>query len=176
MEDTGVSFDYVVKQELGEGQMPAQNTILDSLPTATYRAGDAVLTAGSKTGQLLILQRGAVAIIKDSIEIAKVDEPGATIGELSALLDLPHTADVKALADSQFRVADAALLQKDPNTILHVARILAQRLVAIDNGFVELKKQVQAGQPASTLARTLQKIEKALNSWGGDPQLIIPGA
>jgi CRP/FNR family transcriptional regulator, cyclic AMP receptor protein len=156
--------------------MQVQSTIVDGLPTAAYRAGDTVLKAGSKTGQLLILQRGAVAVIKDSIEIAKVEEPGAIIGELSALLDLPHTADVKALADSQFRVADATLLQKDPNTVLHVARILAQRLVAIDVGFVELKKQVQAGQPPSALARTLQKIEKTLNSWSADPQLVIPGA
>jgi CRP-like cAMP-binding protein len=105
-----------------------------------------------------------------------VQEPGAVIGELSALLDLPHTADVRALEDSQFYVGDAALLQKDPNAVLHVAKILAQRLVAVDSGFVELKKQLQAGQPPGVLGRTLEKIEKTLTAWGSDPQLIIPGA
>jgi CRP/FNR family transcriptional regulator, cyclic AMP receptor protein len=153
----------------------ALDRIFETLPIATYRAGEAVLTSGSKTGRLLILKGGAVAIIKDSVEIAKVEEPGAVIGELSALLDRPHTADVRALADSQFHVADAALLKKDPDALLHIARILAQRLLAIDSGFVELKKQLQAGQSPGVLRSTLEKIEKALSSWGGDPQLVIPG-
>lgn len=149
---------------------------VEALPIATYRAGEAVLTAGSKSGQLLILKKGAVAILKESVEIAKVQEPGAVIGEVSALLDRPHTADVRALEVSQFHVADAALIEKDPNAVLHVARILAQRLVAIDGEFVELKKQLQAGQPPSILGRTLERIEKALTSSSADPQLIIPGA
>jgi CRP-like cAMP-binding protein len=165
------------------GEGPVENAksaalgkVLEAFPTANYRAGETVLKAGSKTGQLLILKRGSVAILKESVEIAKVQEPGAVIGELSALLDLPHTADVKALEDSQFYVGDAALLQKDPNAVLHVAKILAQRLVAVDSGFVELKKQLQAGQPPGVLGRTLEKIEKTLTAWGADPQLVIPGA
>jgi CRP/FNR family cyclic AMP-dependent transcriptional regulator len=148
---------------------------LEALPTATFRAGESVLTAGSKTGRLLILKSGAVSILKGSIEIAKVDEPGAVIGELSALLDWPHTADVKAIEDSQFRVADAALLQKDPVALLHIARILAQRLVEIDNGFVELKKQIQSGQSPSVLGRTLERIEKAINAWAADAPPLTPG-
>ena len=153
----------------------ALNKVLEALPITTYRAGAVALTAGSKTGQLLILKSGAVAILKESVEVAKVKEPGAVIGELSALLDLPHTADVRALEDSQFRVADATLLEKDPNAVLHIARILAERLVAVDSGFVVLKKQIQAGQPPSILARTLENIEKTLTAWSGDPQLIITG-
>ena len=63
-----------------------------------------------------------VAIVKEDIEIAKVREPGAVLGELSALLDQPHTADVRALETSQFHVADASiLLGKDPVALLYVA-------------------------------------------------------
>jgi len=153
----------------------ALDKILGALPITTYRAGEAVLVAGSKTGRLLILKRGAVAILKGSIEIARVKEPGAVIGELSALLDQPHTADVRALEESEFRVADAALLEKDPIAVLHIARILAQRLVAIDNGFVELKKQIQAGQAPGVLARTLEKIEKTLAAWSTDAPPLTPG-
>jgi len=153
----------------------ALDKVLESLPVATYRAGEAVLVAGSKTGRLLILKKGAVAILKGSIEIAKVTEPGAVIGELSALLDQPHTADVEALEDSQFRVADATLLEKNPAAILHVAKIMAQRLVAIDNGFVELKKQLQAGQSPGVLGRTLQNIEQALSAWSTDAPPLTPG-
>ena len=132
------------------------------LPLATYRAGETVLTAGSKSGRLLILKRGAVAILKDSIEIARVEEPGAVLGEISALLEKPHTADVRALEDSQFHVADAALLGKDPIVLLHVARILARRLVAADEGLVELKRHIQAGQSPSFLSKAINKIGEVL--------------
>jgi CRP/FNR family cyclic AMP-dependent transcriptional regulator len=136
--------------------------VLAVLPLATYLAGEAVLTAGSKSGRLLILKRGAVAILKDSIEIARVKEPGAVFGEISALLDRPHTADVRTLEDSQFYIADAALLEKDPIAVRHVARILARRLVAADEGLVELKNQLQAGHSPMALSKLIGKIEGIL--------------
>jgi CRP/FNR family cyclic AMP-dependent transcriptional regulator len=83
---------------------------LAALPLATYQPGEIPLTAGSKTGLLLILKKGAVAIVKDGIEVAKVTEPGAVFGELSALLDKPHTADVRALETTEFHVASADAL------------------------------------------------------------------
>ena len=64
----------------------------------------------STTGRLLILKEGTVEVVKEGIRIAKVTEPGAVLGELSVLLDKPHTADVRALEASQFHVADAAAL------------------------------------------------------------------
>ena len=153
----------------------ALDKILEALPLVSYPAGEVVLAAGSKTGRVLILESGSVAILKESVEIAKVKEPGAVIGELSALLDLPHTADVTALEDSQFRVTDAALLDKDPIVALHIARILAQRLLTIDNGFVELKKQLQAAQAPGILSRTLEMIERALNASSADAPALTPG-
>jgi hypothetical protein len=45
----------------------APGKVLEAFPTATYRAGEVVLKAGSKTGQLLILKKGSVAILKDSV-------------------------------------------------------------------------------------------------------------
>ena len=70
---------------------------LAALPLATYEAGETVFAEGTKTGRLLILNSGAVAIVKGGTEIATVAEPGAVFGELSALLDQPHSADVRAL-------------------------------------------------------------------------------
>jgi hypothetical protein len=88
---------------------------LATLPLVTYQAGETVLSAASTTGRLLILKEGAVAVVKEGVEIARVTEPGAVFGELSVLLDQPHTADVRALEASQFHVADAATtLRVDP--------------------------------------------------------------
>jgi CRP/FNR family transcriptional regulator, cyclic AMP receptor protein len=92
---------------------------LATLPLASYQAGETVLSAASTTGQLLILKEGKVAVVKEGVEIARVTEPGAVFGELSVLLDQPHTADVHALEASQFHVADAAaMLRVDPIALL----------------------------------------------------------
>jgi CRP-like cAMP-binding protein len=119
-----------------------------------------VLTAGSRTGQVLILKKGAVAIVKEGIEVAKVAEPGAVFGELSTLLDRPHSADVRALETSQFHVAHAAaLLVQDPLVLLHVAVILARRLDAANQALIELKGQVQKEQPGSEIGEAIENME-----------------
>jgi len=139
---------------------------LDALPLATYKIGETVLAAGSKTGRLLILKKGAVTIVKDTIAIAKVTEPGAVFGELSALLDQPHTAAVHATETSQFHVADAALLAEDPIVLLYVAGLLARRLDGANLALIELKNQLQAGQPRNTIVESIEKIEGLLGPNG----------
>jgi CRP-like cAMP-binding protein len=142
---------------------------LASFPLATYQAGETVLTAGSTTGRLLILREGAVAVVKEGVEIAKVSEPGAVFGELSVLLDQPHTAEVRALEASQFHVADAAsLLRVDPTALLYVATVLAQRLDSANQALIELKRQVQAGEPRGVIGKTVEKMELLLGTSGAN--------
>jgi CRP/FNR family cyclic AMP-dependent transcriptional regulator len=126
-----------------------------------------VLTAGSRSGKLLILKDGVAAIIKEDIEIAKVREPGAVLGELSALLDQPHTANVRALETSQFHVADAStLLGKDPVALLYVAAIMARRLDSANHALLELKSQLQGGEPRSEIDKTVEKINLIICAGG----------
>ena len=106
------------------------------LPLVTYRADEVVLAAGSRTGRLLFLKEGAVAIVRQSTQIAIVDEPGAVFGEISALLDRPHTAEVRTLVHSQFYVADAALLGHSAAALFYVAGVLAQRLDCANEALV----------------------------------------
>src|SRR4029077_12473357 len=88
---------------------------LAGLPVMKHPAHEVVLTAGSKTGRLLFLKSGAVEVIKDGVQIANVSAPGAVFGDQSVLLDQPHTADVRAVEQSEFYVADArAILADDP--------------------------------------------------------------
>src|SRR6266496_3685415 len=130
---------------------------LAGFPIATYRAGQTVLTAASTTGRLLILKKGAVAVLREGVEIATVTEPGAVFGELSVLLDQPHTADVRALEASQFYVADAAtLLRVDPIALLYVATVLARRLDDANQALIELKRQVQADEPRRMIGKTVE--------------------
>jgi CRP-like cAMP-binding protein len=127
------------------------------------------LIVGSRTGLLLILKTGRVAVVKEDIKIAEVAEPGA-VGELSTLLDQPHAADVYALEASQFHVTGAeALLKEDPVALLHVATVLARRLDSANQAVFELKSQLQAGQPRSEIGQTIKKIETLLSP-GTGPQ------
>ena len=59
------------------------------LSVVKYQAGETVLTAGSTTGKLPVLRSGAVEIVKDGVQIAKVSAPGSVFGELAVLLDQP---------------------------------------------------------------------------------------
>jgi CRP/FNR family transcriptional regulator, cyclic AMP receptor protein len=136
---------------------------LATLPLVTYQSGETVIADGSRTGRLLILSKGTVAIVKEGTEIAKVAEPGAVFGELSVLLDQPHAADVRALETSEFHVADAtALLSQDPIAVLYIATMLAQRLNGANRALIQLKHQLLTGEPPDVVAKTVSKMEGLL--------------
>jgi CRP/FNR family transcriptional regulator, cyclic AMP receptor protein len=136
-----------------------------ALPLETYEAGETVLAEGTKTGRLLILKSGAVSIIRSGIEIATVAKPGAVFGELSALLDEPHSADVRALEPSELHVANAAaFLGQDPAALLYVTVVLARPMDDANRAF--LKQQLAAGEPQGLIDATLDKIEGLLGAIG----------
>ena len=136
---------------------------LATLPVVTFQAGETVIADGSRTGRLLILRKGTVAIVKGDTEIAKVAEPGAMFGELSVLLDQPHTADVRALETSQFHVANATtLLTQNPIAVLYVATMLARRLDGANHALLQLKHQLLTGESQSEVAKTVSKMEGLL--------------
>jgi CRP/FNR family cyclic AMP-dependent transcriptional regulator len=136
---------------------------LANLPLVTYQPGETVIANGSRTGRLLILREGTVAIVKEDTEIARVAEPGAVFGELSVLLDRPHTSDVRALESSEFHVADATTLFAHPIAVLHVATILAHRLDRANHALIELKNQLLTGEPHGVVVRTVSKMERLLS-------------
>ena len=56
------------------------------------------------------------------------------------------------------------MLKEDPIALLYVAAVLARRLDTANRTLVELKGQVQTGQPRSEIGQTIQKIETLLSS------------
>ena len=140
---------------------------LADLPLAKYEAGEVVLTAGSITGRLLILKEGAVDVVKDDVKIGEVTTLGAVFGELSVLLDRPHTADVVAVKPSQFYVANAAgPFMRDPVVLLYIAAVLAGRLDRANKAVVHLKSQIEDGESSLVIGKTLRTIERALGVGG----------
>jgi CRP-like cAMP-binding protein len=109
-------------------EQPTSQNSIANLPLVTYQAGETVIPYGSRAARLLILKKGAVAIIKEDTEIAKVTESGAVFGELSVLLDQPNKVEVRALETSQFHVADATVLLTLSPIAAHVAMTLARQV------------------------------------------------
>jgi CRP-like cAMP-binding protein len=142
-------------------------TKLRALPVARFEIGETVLLAGVSSGRILVLKSGTVEVVRNGTRLAEVSEPGAVFGELSLLLGRPHTADVRALAPTEFHVADAArLLAEDPATLVYVTVLLARRLDATNQALIEVRRQLAAGQPASVISGTVEKAEGLLNFAG----------
>ena len=93
-------------------------------------AGTLVIGEGGTSGYLHVLIEGRLEVLKGETVVASIAEPGAIVGEMSALLDKPHTATVRAASDSTiYEFADAgSFLRDQPAVALLIARLLAQRL------------------------------------------------
>ncbi len=139
---------------------------IGALPLESYDTGETVFAEGTKTGRLMILKSGTVGIYKGDVEFARVAEPGAVFGELSALLDAPHSADVRALEPSEFHVADAATLLQDPVALLYVTIVLARRIDAANQGLLQLKTMLESGEPRGLIDKALDGVEGLLSAVG----------
>ena len=71
--------------------------------------------------------------------------------------------------ETALSAADATtLLTSDPTALLYVATVLAQRLDSANRSLLELKRQVQAGEPPDVIGRTVEKIERLLGETGAN--------
>ena len=107
--------------------------VLDYCSGAVQRnvsAGTLILHEGSTTGHLFVLIEGKLEVVKGDTVVASIVEPGAVVGEMSVLLDQPHTATVRAASNSTiYEFSDAgSFLRDQPAVALLIARLLAQRL------------------------------------------------
>jgi CRP/FNR family cyclic AMP-dependent transcriptional regulator len=144
---------------------------LEELPSEDFPEGAPILSAGASTGKLFILVSGTAEVSRDGVGLGELSEPGAVLGELSALLGQPHSADVRAMTDCTFRVANAAdFLQNDAAAALLVATILAKRLDAANHALVDVRKEIAAGKPRSAIGRALDRLAEVLRQ-DTDPEL-----
>lgn len=117
--------------------------IAKTLPSVSLPAGAVLVPEGEHTGVLFILLEGSVDILKGDVLIDTVSEPGALFGEISALLDTPHMATVRAATPVHVvRIEDApTFLGAHPDLALDIARLLAARLSNVVAYLADLKRQ-----------------------------------
>ena len=76
--------------------------ILDYCTGGTTRhisGGKLIVREGGKSGHLFILIEGRLEVIKGDSVVAVLTEPGAVFGEMSVLLNRPHSASVRAASE-----------------------------------------------------------------------------
>jgi len=122
------------------------SSLLDLLhhePLCCFDAGETVIAEGASTGLIYFLVEGAVEVTKGGVAVTRTNEPGAVFGDLSALLGVPHTAEVRTIEPSRFRVVEdpVAMLEANPSISLHLCRLLARRLDGVNRYLVDLKQQ-----------------------------------
>ncbi len=115
----------------------------EGLPERRFTAGEVLLAEGGEDQHLYVLIEGEVEVLKAETQVNTQSEAGAIFGELAVLLDIPHTATVRALAPSRaYFVADApAFLHAHPDLAFLLATLLAKKLNSITSYLVDLKSQ-----------------------------------
>jgi CRP/FNR family cyclic AMP-dependent transcriptional regulator len=135
--------------------------------------GTLVIREGETTGHLFVLIEGRLEVVKGDTIVAVITEPGAILGEMSVLLDQPHTATVRAASASTiYEFSDAAsFLRAQPGVALLIARLLAQRLNVATTYLADIKRQY-AGH-GNHLAMVGDVLESMINL---APTQVSPGS
>ena len=136
-------------------------------------AGTLVIHEGGTTGHLYVLIEGRLEVLKGDTIVAVITEPGAVLGEMSVLLDQPHTATVRTAADSIiYEFSDgASCLREQPVLALLIARLLAQRLNVANTYLADLKRQY--GGHGNHLAMVGDILQSMINL---SPTEVSPGS
>ena len=78
---------------------PPMASILDKcagVPRKDFAPGTVLLSEGETSGRLYILAEGSVEVLRGDTQVAVIGDAGSVFGEMSVLLNRPHTATVRA--------------------------------------------------------------------------------
>lgn len=135
-------------------------TLVKSQPPRSLKPGEALVTVGETSGELYVLESGRLTVEREGFAIATISEPGALIGEMSALLGIDHSATVRAETATTVRVVDNAIafLERTPLVALQVATLACERLNATSALLVELRRQEAGKAEHGLLSRILSSL------------------
>ena len=126
----------------------AMASILDSCAGAKrqdFAPGTILLSEGDTSGKLYVLAEGTVEVLRGDTPVAVIGGPGSIFGEMSVLLNRPHTATVRAASPVGAFVFDDAenFLKSHPEIAFFLGRLLAERLNAATTYLVDIKRQFE---------------------------------
>lgn len=116
------------------------------VPVRTIEPGTILLAEGKPDRALCVLVEGEVEILKDDFQVNTVSEPGAVFGEMSILLNSPHTATVRARTQCRVHVIEDgdAFLRENKDMAYDLLKIVAGRLQGVTTHLTNLNRYVRA--------------------------------
>ena len=113
------------------------------LPEMRLAKGDNLIEEAVRTNRLYVLKSGSFDVMRNGVRVILISEPGAFLGEISAVLGSAPTASVVAAEDSTVHVVDdaSAAVQSRPELTYAIAQLLARRLSAVTAYLVDIKRQ-----------------------------------
>lgn len=123
-------------------------SLIGAMPTRTLAPGEILIVQGESGGDLYVLESGRLAVERDGVNIAAIDQPGTAVGEMSVLLGAQHSATVRAETETRLRVIrDAArYLEQEPALTFQLATLVAGRLDATSALLVNLSRQAKPSE------------------------------
>jgi CRP-like cAMP-binding protein len=117
--------------------------ICGGLPELRVARGDVLIQEGVRTDRLFVLKSGGFEVVRNGVRVIEIAEPGAFLGEISAVLGSAPTADVVATRDSTVHVLEnaSASVRAQPDLAYAIAQLLARRLSAVTAYLVDIKRQ-----------------------------------
>lgn len=118
-------------------------SLASDLPIVALDPGAVLIEQGSRPGALYVLVEGSLEIEHGGQAFATIDAPGALFGEMSAVLDQPATATVRARTGCRLHVAadPLAFLTDRPGAALAALRTAASRLDSLTQYLSDVKRQ-----------------------------------
>jgi CRP/FNR family transcriptional regulator, cyclic AMP receptor protein len=112
-------------------------------PQRSLAAGETLIAEGVAGDRLYVLQAGAFEVRREGVVVVRVTEPGAFLGEISAVLGTVPSASAVATQDSVVYVIEtaSAVVRRNPALTLAIAQLMARRLVAVTAYLVDIKRQ-----------------------------------
>jgi CRP/FNR family transcriptional regulator, cyclic AMP receptor protein len=113
------------------------------LPEMRVSKGDTLIREAVRTDRLYVLKTGSFEVVRNGVRVVLISEPGAFLGEISAMLGSAPTASVVATQDSAVHVVEdaSASVQMRPELTYAIAQLLARRLSAVTAYLVDIKRQ-----------------------------------
>jgi CRP-like cAMP-binding protein len=123
--------------------LPSLLSLCSGLPVEDFAADAILIDEGTQPTRMYVLRSGAVVIKRDDVAVARIDSPGAILGEMSVVLGKPATATVVAESDMSVHVVDdpETFLMEQPGAALAILRTTAARLDGLTQYLVDVKQQ-----------------------------------
>lgn len=139
-------------------------------PVESFADGHRLLREGHRSAVLYVLIEGTLEVRRRGRAVIRMSEPGAVVGELGLLLDVPATADVVAVGPTTVHRLDdpEACFAASPRFARHLATTLARRLHQVSTYLADL--QDQFADRDDTLGLVPVVLEDLLGADRADPE------